>query len=135
MMKPIYVPNTVDIDLFKPIVRKNNGKCYIRLKKNQTISQVDKLLKEHGINVKLETHNPVLHKDFPSLLMEYEYCCDIPMAENKIIQANSMVGLGAMAMGLKTIQHDFTIKDSLPKKHQPEYSIKLLREIYDSLYD
>ena len=74
-----------------------------------------------------------MYKDFPEKLAQYEYYADIPIIDDMIIPANSMCGLQAMAMGIKTIQHDFTISDRLPEQHYPENVVKQLDKIYSSL--
>ena len=127
---PIYIPNPVDTELFYFSCRKNNGKCIIVLKKNQTRSGTFRLLLRHGINVQLHSVDQVPYEEFPDVLKNFEYCCDIPMANGTIIKANSVVGLQAMSMGLKTIQWDFKIKNELPSIHNPEYTVDLLEKIY-----
>ena len=130
---PIFIPNPVDTELFYSTCRKNNGKCLIVLKKDQSISKTEAILLDHGINVELQSTDPVAYEKFPKILKDYEYYCDIPIINGTIIKANSVVGLQAMSMGLKTIQHDFTIRNELPPNHRPEYVVDLLEEIYNVL--
>jgi len=111
---PVYVPNPVDTELFHSRAKKNNGKCVISLKKDQSINVVDSLLYDHGIDVGLDEVKGIEYEKFPEKLKEYEFYADIPMSNGKIIQANSMCGLQAMSMGIKVISYDFKITDKLP---------------------
>lgn len=131
--KPIYIPNPVDTDHFHITNRKNNGNCLFFPKLGQSKYETIRLLMEYGIDVNLVTPTKVDYKNLPELMKSFEFVCDVSIVNCKLIPANSMMGLQGMSMGIKTIQPDFTIKDTLPVNHTPEFTVKLLSEIYDGL--
>jgi len=128
---PIYVPNPVDIEHFKPKTNPKNNDCLFLPKLNQSKHGTYRLLLHHGLDVNLVTPVRVDYKELPEIISYFEYCCDIPIVNNEIVAANSMMGLQSMSMKLKTIQHDFTVKSELPANHHPQFTVKLLREIYE----
>ena len=129
----IWVPNPVDIELFNGVSPINNNECYVRLKKDQQFNETVNLLLDHGFNVDLKNQMSVPYVRLPTLLGKFGYVCDVPIINGKVNQADSVIGLQAMAMGIKTIRFDFSVKNSLPENHNPEYTVKLLKEIYKKL--
>jgi hypothetical protein len=129
-LPPIYIPNPVDVELFHNTPHELNHKCLFTPKKNQSKNGTQRLLRENGIDLELSTAISVPYKELPEVLRCFEYFCDLPIVNNEIIAANSMMGLQAMSIGLKTIQHDFSIKSELPPNHHPEFTVKLLDKIY-----
>ncbi len=131
--QPYYIPNPVDVELFKPITALPNGKALISLKKNQSSSRTLMELQKYGFNVKLETIPRELRTDyanFPTRLMMYEYYVDLPFVNGEMIHANSVTGLQAMSMGLKVINWDYSVSYELPDYHHPEHVVKEIDKIY-----
>lgn len=132
--QPYYIPNPVDTTLFKPYTPVENNIGLIGLKKNQSSSRTLTELQKHGFNIKLETikrDERVEYKFMPTRLAMYEYYVDLPMIDGKMIHANSMTGLQAMAMGLKVISWDYKVTNSLPFYHEPENVVKEIMKVYD----
>ena len=131
--QPYYIPNPVDVDLFKPINPLSNGKALISLKKGQSSSRTLMELQKHGFDVILETIPRELRTDysnFPTRLMMYEYYADLPYINGRMNPAYSVTGLQAMSMGLKVISWDYSVRDSLPDYHHPEHVVKEIEKIY-----
>ena len=131
--QPYYIPNPVDVELFKPIRPLPNGKALISLKKNQSSSRTLMELQKNGYDVILETIPRELRTDyanFPTRLMMYEYYADLPYINGEMIHANSVTGLQAMSMGLKVISWDYSVRNSLPDYHHPEHVVKEIDKIY-----
>lgn len=131
--QPYYIPNPVDVELFKPIRTLTNGKALISLKKNQSSSRTLMELQKHGFNVVLETlpdELKTIYSNFPTRLMMYEYYADLPFINGVMIKANSATGLQAMSMGLKVISWDYSVRNSLPDYHHPEHVVKEIEKIY-----
>ena len=115
--QPHYIPNPVDVELFKPLsttLRNNTG--MIVLKKNQSYSKTLKALQKRGFDIKLDM---------------YEYYVDLPFVNGELIHANSITGLQAMSMGIKTISWDYSVSNSLPNYHHPESVVKEIQRLYD----
>jgi len=132
--QPYYIPNPVDVELFKPYGKVKNNTGLISLKKNQSSSRTLSDLLKHGFNIRLDTipkNEQVEYKFFPSRLAMYEYYVDLPVINGVMIHANSMAGLQAMAMGIKTISWDYSVRDSLPIYHQPENVVREIQKVYD----
>lgn len=132
--QPYYIANPVDTELFKPYKPSENNTGLISLKKNQSSSRTLSDLIKHGYNFKLETmpkNEQVEYKFVPSRLAMYEYYVDLPVVNGELIHANSMMGLQAMAMGLKVISWDYSVTDSLPFYHQPENVVKEIMKAYE----
>jgi len=133
--QPHYIPNPVDVELFKPLsttLRNNTG--MIVLKKNQSYSKTLKALQKRGFDIKLETisqNEKVEYKLFPTRLVMYEYYVDLPFVNGELIHANSITGLQAMSMGIKTISWDYSVSNSLPNYHHPESVVKEIQRLYD----
>ena len=131
--QPYYIPNPVDVELFKPIKPLTNNKALISLKKNQSSSRTLMELQKHGFDVILETIPRELrtnYSNFPARLMMYEYYADLPYINGEMIHANSVTGLQAMSMGIKVINWDYSVRDSLPDYHRPEHVVKEIEKIY-----
>lgn len=133
--KPTFIPNPIDTDLFHPVQKGVNA--FSSLKVGTDPKQLESLLQEHGIDVKLDCQEnqkgyvgSTQYSEFPAKLAQYEYYVDLPIINGEIIKANSMCGLQAMAMGIKTVNFDFTISDSLPDKHRPENVVQEIMKYY-----
>ena len=131
--QPYYIPNPVDVELFKPIKPLENNKALISLKKGQSSSRTLMELQKHGFNVILETIPRELrttYSNFPTRLMMYEYYADLPFVNGEMIKANSVTGLQALSMGLKVISWDYSVRNTLPDYHHPENVVKEIEKIY-----
>ena len=132
IIKPVYIPNPVDTDLFHLEKIHNNNRCFSSLKHKQNTDHLMSMLKSHNINVKLETKSRnefIDYSVFPKKLREFEYYADIPFINGKIHNAHSLCGLQALSMGMKVIDFDFEIKTGLPKEHEPMYATTFLMEM------
>jgi len=132
--QPYYIPNPIDVELFKLIKPLENNKALISLKKNQSSSRTLMELQKHGFDVTLETIPRELrtnYSNFPTRLMMYEYYADLPFVNGEMIHANSVAGLQAMSMGLKVINWDYSVSNILPDYHQPENVVKEIEKIYE----
>lgn len=132
--KPHHVSNPVDTDLFKKHANLSNNTALISLKKNQSARRTLSELLKNGFDVKLETltkNEKVEYRFFPSRLVQYEYYADLPVIDGKMIPTNSVCGLQAMSMGLKVINWDYSVSDSLPERHTPENVVKEIEKIYN----
>lgn len=134
--KPTYVPNPIDTDLFKKTKIPNCGYGFTSLKWDQTPETVRDFLKTLPYNFELhirEQTRVIEYSSLPSFLCTYEYFVDYPTYKNKVIKANSCLGLQAMSMGLKVISHDGLIRTELPYEHTPEAAVKNIDKVYDEI--
>lgn len=136
--KPTYLPNPVDTELF---TRLNPTEFYntafSSLKKDQSEKDLDKMLKDHGIDLNLvpqkRDERNIEYWNFGKHLEKFEYYIDIPEFRGQIIPSHSICGLQAMSLGCKVVGHDFKISDKLPEEHNPKNVNKKLMEIYNAI--
>jgi len=132
----IYLPNPVDTEFFRPMphLRRTNTALYIYDPLNPILSRDLKWAREaaNRYNLCLIIHNrrknPVKHKDMPIFINKFEYLID-----RKSVNSLSKTALEALACGLKVIRWDGKIVTGLPEDHRPEYVIKRLYKIYNSV--
>lgn len=132
---PTYVPNPIDTELFHK--RKTGSGVFASLKFGTEPEQVEYLLKQNGMNLNVDYQvikkkgiTQIPYKDFADKLSQYEYYVDIPIVNGKIIHANSTTGLQAMSVGLRVVNFDYSISDSLPDKHRPENVVQEIMKLY-----
>jgi len=76
------------------------------------------------------------HEVFLESLSSYEYYIDVKRdfpghkAEGKILEAMSLTGLEALALGCKVIDWKGEVHEGLPPEHRSENVAKLLHEFY-----
>lgn len=137
---PFYLPDPIDDQLFAPRTITKNSRGFAWLKHTQQDEQLRSLLISKNFPFHLETRqrikgmkNGLPYYEMPDFLSNYEYYIDIPIINDKLIKANSCLGLQCMSLGLKVVSWDFSIKSKLPEQHKPENVVKKLDEIYQSL--
>jgi len=133
--QPYYIPNPVDTILFHKRSIPHNNKCFSSMKKGTDKNQIFYMLSRFDFEVDLQQNknryvDSIKYKNFNKKLEQYEYYADLPVINGKLIHANSVCGLQAMSMGLKVVNWDYTISDSLPEYHRPENVVKEIEKIY-----
>jgi len=83
---------------------------------------------------------PIHHEEVPELMSKYRFYIDVKRVLGRLLYEGptlSKAGLEALAMGLKVISKDLSIREGLPCIHQPEsvadglfYTYELLMEKY-----
>lgn len=130
-----YVPNPVDTDHFSHRSIPKNNKALSIMTKNETEEKLRHLLESHKISLKFEAisrqENPIKYQDMPNFLANYEYFVDLKYIQGEIVFAYSLIGLQALAVGLKVINHNFEIVEGLPQEHRPENVAKKILELYE----
>ncbi len=128
--KAIYLPNPIDIELFKPDNKKKhkNFAIYVYAHyKGEKLDWPKKIAKRR--NLKLYIHDrktkPIHHREFPKLLNLFEYLID-----RNYIPSLSKTALEALACGLKVIRWDGKLVIKLPRIYHPETVVKKLYYIY-----
>ena len=136
-----YVPNMADPELFQPVKRVQNGRGRIILKPGMGKSRTAEWLRAHGYGdidwdyVDL-SENVCAFKDLPQDLAAYEYVADVDLrwGASSPYEIYNLIGLQAMAMGIRTICYDGE-HTSLPQQHTHKYVLKQWRRIYKDLSD
>lgn len=139
--EPLYVPNPIDIELFKPKkIDVKKGVGFSSLKSGMDKESLQNILRSNGFNIELVVQDinekksgKVTYEMMPEILSSYEYYVDIPIIDGKIVHANSMTGLQAMALGVKVICHDFSVKSKLPEENNPDNVLKMIDRVYSQL--
>lgn len=130
---PMYVPNPIDTDLFAPRDIPHNNRGLVIMKKGQTRHDTLYLLKENGfgdIEWECKERGNVPYPKMPDYLSTYEWYGDIVILHGKLFHPHSMTGLQAMSLGVKTIDYNFKVCDTLPEQHQMAYAAEKLDSIY-----
>lgn len=127
----IYLPNPVDTQLFKPMLRfrKRNTALYIyRHQLNEDIEWPKKIAEKMGWDLTIidREKNPIPYREMPQILNRYEYFID-----RKHIPSLSKTALEALACGVKVVRWDEKIVSELPIEHSPKYVVFKLKELYD----
>ena len=98
--------------------------------------KLEKLLIKNKICVKVDyidrEKNPIQYENIPDFLSNYEYLVDLKLVyDDKPMSAYGMIGLQALALGLKVINYEFKFTKEFPEKHRPEKVIEKLMGIYE----
>lgn len=121
-----YLPNPVDVDLFKPRANKPVSGMAIHFVKSvrdeKWASDVAKTL-----DLELVLQKRVFkYRDVPSVLTQYEFLID-----RNEIPSLSKIALEALSVGLKVVRWDgYTVKD-LPAEHKPDNVARRLKQIIE----
>lgn len=143
---PQWLPNPVDTNLFSRRRIPQNNKGLVHLISKQDRDMTLQRLNEFGYgdvewdfiyrgNEPGVRHMKVSYADMPAHLAQYEYY-GAPVHDwrtNVWLQADSKTGLEAMALGLKVIRYDGSVRDTLPPEHRVENVVAKLHDIYDAI--
>ena len=136
-MQSIYqIQLILNIFQLEKISENNLALGFIILNESKKLFQ--KILSENNIKVDLESHSrkdkPIMYKNMADFLAKYEYYLDIKwIYKNKPGPFLSMTGLQALSLGMKVINYEYKIINSLPKFHTPDKVLEKLNNIYDSI--
>lgn len=145
--KAIYLPNTVDTDIFKPILehRKPNTALFFFIQrtdiqeKSAICSSIENLKWAKNISNDMDLELTILdrdnayvpYKELPEYLNQFEYFID-----RKQYSSLSKTALEALACGLKVIRWDNKVVKGLPEEHKIENVILNLKKIYlENMYE
>lgn len=129
-----YLENPVDMEHFSRREIKQNNQALSLMTKNETKEDLENQLTSHGYSLNLNAiprnSKPVPYSNLPEFLEKYEYLVDMKFRQGKVIQAFSLLGLQAVSLGLKVINHKYKITQELPKEHFGEKVVEKLMKIY-----
>jgi hypothetical protein len=132
-----YLPNPVDTKLFSHRDVIHNEKVLSFMTESETPEIIEKLLKKQKINLKYETisrkEKPILYEEMPKFLSNYEYLIDLKYFNGAPIPAYSTLGLQALSLGLKVLNHNYEIVEGLPDIHKPENVVQELEKKYSKI--
>lgn len=130
-----YLPNPVDIDLFKPhtICEKKKNAVTVKTEVTDPRWALD-YCKNNNINLDIEvydrTQSPIMYADMPNFLRQYTVYVDIKYVNETVLQALSKTGLEALACGLKVLNYRLEYRQGLPVEHDPKKVVSILSKIY-----
>ena len=145
-VKPVWLPNPVDVEIFHKREFPANNKALIHMKKDQTKEETLDFLEANGcrdLDITWVTQperngsKRISYLEIPKFLQKYEYLIDlyIQTGSTEPIKSNSALGLQAMAMGMKVISHDMRIRTQIPDTHRPENVVDVLKNYYKIILD
>jgi len=133
-----WIPNPVDTVKFTPV-------SWIPPKKSAlTFSygadeQAQAIAEHHDLDLDI-IKDPIPYGLIPKLMSKYRFYIDVKRVLGRLLYPRDTLnkaGLEALAMGLKVISKDLSIREGLPEIHQPEnvadslfYTYELLMEEY-----
>ena len=126
--------NPVDVSIFKPIpdVKKKGDAMTFEYDADE---EAKELAARFGLKLDIYKKN-VLYANMPNLLNKYYYYVDIKRSKGKLLCEKgtiSLVGLQSLACGIKVINRDGEIYDTLPNEHLPEYAMELVYRVYKEI--
>ncbi len=129
----IYLPNPVDMELFRPMPelrRQRTALHIIKREQDEDIDWVRKVARKLDLELTVidRIKNPIPHSDLPKVLNKFEYYID-----QNYIPALSKTALEALACKLKVVRWDEKIIEGLPEEHNPENVVLELKKIIESL--
>ena len=140
----VYLPNPVDQDKIWAV--KEYLDC---CKKFRAAFHVDryavdiaaKYAADNGVDLVVfdRDKTPLKHEEFLKYMGQFEYFIDVKRDfpgythETKILEARSMSGLEALALGCKVIDWKGEISEGLPAQHQGAWIARRLNMIYQSM--
>jgi len=132
----LWLPNPIDIELFKPMPSLRNTGTALHFSFGAD-DLAAKYARKHGLELTIydrKKHGWIPHWKFPEFLCQYEYCIDVKrVTGGKIGPALSKTGLEALACGLKVIRWDGEVIEELPEEHNPVNVVTKLWSLYQKL--
>lgn len=131
----IYLPNPVDIELFKPnpSLRKRGTALYIvKHQSNENLEWPKKVAEKYNLKLQIidRKKTPIPYKKLPNILNRFEYYID-----RNYIPSLSKTALEALACGLKVINWEERIISKFPLKHNPKIIVREIKTIYENIVD
>jgi len=128
-----YLPNPVDLELFKPLpgLREEGTALYIiKHQEGEDLSWVRKVASKLKLKLTVRDRisDPIDYVDLPTYLNKFEYYID-----RNYVRSLSKTALEALACGLKVVRWDEKVVEGLPDAHRPANVIKALAELYGNL--
>jgi hypothetical protein len=131
-----YLPNPIDLEHFSPqrIMDNNKGVCLMT--KRESKEKLTTLLSKYNFSIDIDFFNrertPIEYGKIPKFLSNYEYLVDLKLVYGmNPMPAYGMIGLQALAIGMKVINHEFKVKTEFPEEHNPEKIVEKLMRIYE----
>ncbi len=132
-----YIPIPVDTDLFKIEIKKKSIGTKKALSFNTEVSNMSRtqdLLKSNNIELDFEiydrTMKPILYKDMPNFLKNYNIYVDIRFINDLLLKNYSSTAFQALSCGLKVLDFKLSYTDEFPKQNDPENINYELMRIY-----
>lgn len=129
----IYLPNPVDMELFRPMLNlrsTGSGLYLIKHQEGEDVNWPQRVAERYCL--KLHVHDlktsPIAHSRMPYFLNRFEFYID-----QNYIPSLSKTALEALACGLKVIRWDEEIVEKLPEEHDPAKVVTKLWNIYQKL--
>ncbi|MBA7602434.1 hypothetical protein ES703_09523 [subsurface metagenome] len=134
-----WIPNPVDTVKFTPISWVPKKRTALTFSYGAD-DQAQVIAEHHNLDLDI-IKIPILHHHVPKLMSKYRYYIDVKRDfKGRLLYPGdtlSKAGLEALAMGLKVVSKDLSIREGLPDIHQPEnvadslfYTYELLMEGY-----
>lgn len=135
--RALWLPNPVDTVKFTPM------KCATYENRALTNSygadqEANAIAEHHGLELDL-IRGDIPHGQLPNLMAQYGFYIEVKRDfRDRLLYEGSILsktGLEALAMGLKVISKDLTVREGLPDIHKPENVADGLFAIYEELME
>ena len=132
----VYLPNPVDLDLFKPIRRpsqiskhKKLALYFIKPKSGRDLDWAKEVAKKYDLSLVVHERN-IPYTKLPEFLNNFEYYID-----RHYIKSLSKTALEALACGVKVIDWREKVLNHFPEEHHPKNTVERLYEMYRHLME
>jgi hypothetical protein len=134
--RAMYLPNPIDTDIFYPTSHKAAPTAALTFS-HGAVDVAERIAEEHGLRLTIHPRN-MQFLEMRDLFKQFSWYIDTK--RNNVGEllcrrggSGSMTGLEALACGLKVINSDGEIRESLPSQHKPENAVRTLHPIYMSI--
>jgi len=132
-----WIPNPVDTVKFTPIYRTPKKGTALTFSYGAD-EEAQAIADHHELDLDIIQGN-VPHGKVPYLMSQYDYYIEVKRDfRDRLLYEGSTLskaGLEALAMGLKVVSKDLSIREGLPGLHRPEYVAKILFNLYEELME
>ena len=131
----IYLPTPVDTEHFRedPKVKKENKALTFNTEVTDT-DQALQYLVSNNINLDLEvydrTKKPIMFRDMPSMLNNYQLYVDVRYVDNLVLENLSKTAIESLACGLQVLNYKLKLVSTVPELHLPQNVISKISKLY-----
>jgi hypothetical protein len=132
----VYLPVPIDTDHFKNYGRRTEQEkaIFINTEVTDTSQALGYCKSSSSIDLDIEvydrTNKPIMFKDMPKFLNNYDVYVDIRYVDIRILENLSKTALESLACGLRVLDHGLKFRVSVPEEHLPMKVVSSLSKLY-----
>ncbi len=131
----IYLPTPVDIEHFREDSKVKKEKKALTFNTEVTdTDQALQYLESKNINLDLEVHDrtkkPIMFRDMPSMLNNYQLYVDVRYVDNLVLENLSKTAIESLSCGLQVLDYELKLVTTVPELHLPQNVISKISKLY-----